>query len=338
MSAAFAVPATHREVHLVTRSTGVPSEEHFTVVEVPVPVPGPGQVLVRTTTLAVLTIMSELIRGRGELPMRPFDVGACVPGPGIAEVVDAGDSGLQVGDLVASQTGGWREYAVLDAQAVQRLDPGALPFPAAHLSQGAAAYLGVVRAGEVRQGDTVFVTSAAGGVGSLAGQIARQRGAARVIGSTSSQRKADILTKELGYDAVVLRNAGSLDEQLRAAAPDGLDVVVDNVGGEQLKSAMALARRGARIALIGALAGQLGDSAVTEIDPHALISGSVTLRGAALFDHLDVIPEWTDLFGRALRDGTLSFPRTVLTGLDQAPRALRELVEGRHIGAVHVEL
>ncbi|GGW94221.1 hypothetical protein GCM10010341_14180 [Streptomyces noursei] len=115
-------------------------------------------------------------------------------------------------------------------------------------------------------------------------------------------------------------------------------MVVDNVGGEQLKSAMALARRGARIALIGALAGQLGDSAVTEIDPRALISGSVTLRGAALFDHLDVIPEWTDFFARALREGTLTFPRTVLNGLDQAPRALRELVEGRHIGAVHVEL
>ncbi|MER7988969.1 hypothetical protein ABTY53_25745 [Streptomyces noursei] len=138
-SAAFAIPAAHREVHLVARPTGVPSEEHFTVVQAPVPAPGPGQVLVRTTTLATLTIMSELIRGRGELPMRPFDVGACVPGPSIGEVVDAGDSGLRVGDLVSSQTAGWREYAALDAQAVRRLDPGALPNPAAHLSQGAAA-------------------------------------------------------------------------------------------------------------------------------------------------------------------------------------------------------
>ncbi|WP_328707597.1 hypothetical protein [Streptomyces sp. GS7] len=142
----------------------------------------------------------------------------------------------------------------------------------------------------------------------------------------------------MGYDAEVLRKAGPIDEQPRAAAPDGLDVVVDNVGGEQPKAAIGLARRGARIALIGTLAGQLGDSATTEIDPHALIAGSIALRGAALYDYLDIIPEWTDFFARALRDGTLTFPRTVLTGLDQAPRALRELVEGRHLGAVHMEL
>ncbi|MFE6685781.1 MDR family NADP-dependent oxidoreductase [Streptomyces sp. NPDC057743] len=338
MPEARTVPATHREVHLVARPTGLPSEEHFAVVTAPVPVPGPGQALVRTTVLAVLTIMSDLIRGRGELPVPPFDLDACVPGPSIGEVVDAGDSGLKVGDIVSSQAGGWREYAALNASAVQRLDPAALPYPAAHLSQGAAAYLGVVHAGEVRRGDTVFVTSAAGGVGSLAGQIAKLRGAARVIGSTSSRRKADILTRELGYDAVVLRGAGPIEEQLRDAAPDGLDVVVDNVGGEQLTAALRVARRGARVALIGALAGQLGASATAEIDPHALITGGVTLRGAALYDHLDVIPEWLDVFGRELRNGTLTFPRAVLTGIDQAPRALGELLAGQHVGAVHVEL
>ncbi|OKH98862.1 hypothetical protein A6A06_24895 [Streptomyces sp. CB02923] len=213
-----------------------------------------------------------------------------------------------------------------------------LPAQAAHLSQGAAAYLGVVRVGEVREGDTVFVTSAAGGVGSLAGQIAKLRGAARVIGSTSSQRKADFLTEELGYDAAVLRGAGSLTEQLRAAAPDGLDVVVDHVGGEQLEAAIAVARRGARIAMIGALAGQLGDAPAAKIDPVAVITGDLTLRGASLYNHFDIVPEWTEVFGRGLRDGTLTFPRTVLKGLDQAPRALRELTEGKLTGSVHVEL
>ncbi|MER7653084.1 MULTISPECIES: zinc-binding dehydrogenase [Streptomyces] len=157
--------------------------------------------------------------------------------------------------------------------------------------------------------------------------------AARVIGSTSSQRKADIPAKELGYDAAVLRDAGCVEEQLRAAAPDGVDVVID-----QLKAAVAVARSGVRVALIGALAGQLGDAPAIGIGPMALITRSITLRGAPLFDHLDIVPEWTGLFGRRLRDGTLSFLRTVPKVLDQAPRALRELMAGRRTGTVHVEL
>ncbi|MEU3878087.1 NADP-dependent oxidoreductase, partial [Streptomyces sp. NPDC029704] len=321
MTAATAVPRTHREVRLAVRPAGAPSEEHFALVEAPVPVPGPGQVLIRNAVLAVPAVLSDLVRGRGHLPMPPVEPGTCVPGPGVGEVVDAGGSTLRPGDLVSSQNSGWREYAAVDARAVHRLDPGALPYPAAHLSQGAAAYMGVVHAGEVRSGDTVFVTSAAGGVGSLAGQIARLHGAARVIGSTSSRRKADVLVQELGYDAVVLRGAGALDEQLRAAAPEGLDVVVDNVGGEQLRAAISVARRGARVALIGALAAQLGDSPTTEIDTMALIAGGITVRGAALHDHLAVIPEWVEVFGRGLREGTLTFPRAVLRRLEQAPRA-----------------
>ncbi|WP_260476185.1 zinc-binding dehydrogenase [Streptomyces sp. WAC 06783] len=106
--------------------------------------------------------------------------------------------------------------------------------------------------------------------------------AARVIGSTSSQRKADIPAKELGYDAAVLRDAGCVEEQLRAAAPDGVDVVIDQVGGDRLKAAVAVARSGVRVALIGALAGQLGDAPAIDIDPMALITHSITLRGATL--------------------------------------------------------
>ncbi|KWT56557.1 hypothetical protein ADL21_39145 [Streptomyces albus subsp. albus] len=115
-------------------------------------------------------------------------------------------------------------------------------------------------------------------------------------------------------------------------------MVIDQVGGDQLKAAVAVARSGARVALIGALSGQLGNTPTIDIDPVALITRGITLRGATLFDHLDIVPERTGVFGRGLRDGTLSFPRTVLKGLDQAPRALRELIAGRHTGTVHVEL
>ncbi|MGW7638311.1 zinc-binding dehydrogenase [Streptomyces decoyicus] len=330
---------THREVRLAARPQGPVTDDLFEIVEVPVPEPGPGQVLVRNTVMGVAAVMRTLMDETSVVPMPSYEIGEPLHGAAVGEVVAAPGTGLQPGDLVEHRFG-WREYAVVDADQVQRLDPGLLPDPAAYLSQGPTAWMGVVRGAEVRPGDTVFVTGAAGGVGSLAGQIARLRGAARIIGSTGSQEKADRLIKEFGYDAVVIRGAGPIEEQLRTAAPDGIDAVFDNVGGEQLRAALALANRGARFAIVGALAAQLSrdGKATVEIDTLSLLSRSITLRGVALYEHLDLIPEWNQRFGEGLREGTLTFPHARLQGIVQAPRALRELTEGRHLGAVVVEL
>ncbi|WP_328742696.1 NADP-dependent oxidoreductase [Streptomyces caniferus] len=333
-------PRTHREVRLAARPQGPVTDDLFEIVEVPVPEPGPGQVLVRNTVMGVAAVMRTLMDETSVVPMPSYEIGEPLHGAAVGEVVAAPGTDLQPGDLVEHRLG-WREYAVVDADQAHRLDPGLLPDPAACLSQGPTAWMGVVRGAEVRPGDTVFITGAAGGVGSLAGQIARLRGAARIIGSTGSREKADRLIKEFGYDAVVIRGGGPMEEQLRAAAPEGIDAVFDNVGGEQLQAALALANRGARIAIVGALAGQLsGDTTATkvEIDTLALLSHSITLRGVALYEHLDLIPEWNQRFGEGLREGTLTFPHARLQGIEQAPRALRELTEGRHLGAVLVEL
>ncbi|GAA2355074.1 NADP-dependent oxidoreductase [Streptomyces cuspidosporus] len=335
------VPAVHREVRLAVRPRPARplSVDHFEVVEVPVPEPGPGQLLVRNRVMAVTAVMRTLMNSEADLFMPPYVAGEALWGLAVGEVVAAPGGAAEVGELVEHRFG-WREYAVVDAAEAHRLDPEALPDPAAHLSQGPSAWMGVVRGAEVRSGDTVFVTGAAGGVGSLAGQIARLRGAKRVIGSTGSPRKAEVLTRELGYDAVVLRGAGPIEEQLREAAPDGLDAVFDNVGGEQLRAALALARRGARFAIVGALSGQATGAATApvEIDTVALTARGITLRGIALYDHMDVIPEWTAEFGRGLRAGTLTFPHVRLSGVERGPRALCELLEGRHVGAVLVDL
>ncbi|MFH9421369.1 MDR family NADP-dependent oxidoreductase [Streptomyces sp. NPDC017529] len=333
------LPATHREVRLTGRPEGPLTDDLFEVVEVPVPRPGPGQVLVRNTTMAVAAVMRTLMDEVTNVPMPSFVPGEALYGSAIGEVAEAPGGEYAPGDLVEHNLG-WREYALVDAAALQRRDPDLLPDPAAYLSQGPTAYMGVVRGADVRPGDTVFVSGAAGGVGSLAGQIARLRGAARVIGSTGSQRKADHLVKELGYDAAVIRGAGPIEEQLREAAPDGLDAVFDNVGGEQLQAAIALANRGARIALVGALSTQLADSGrhTTEIDTLSLLARSVTLRGVALYDHPEVIDEWNEEFGRGLKEGSLTFPHARLHGIEEAPRALQELIAGRHLGAVLVEL
>ncbi|MFI8993833.1 MDR family NADP-dependent oxidoreductase [Streptomyces sp. NPDC053542] len=333
-------PATHREIRLAARADGALTPDHFTVADTPLPVPVPGTVLVRNRFMAVTAVMRTMMTA-AELPMPSYVPGRALWGAAIGEVVEAPGGGFAPGDLVRHDLG-WREYALVDAARAQRIDPEALPDPAAHLSQGATAWGALVRIAQVRPGDTVFITGAAGGVGSLAGQLARRLGARRVIGSTGSESKAEYLVKELGYDEVVLRGAGPVGPQLRRAAPNGIDVLLDTVGGEQLAAALESARTGARFALVGALSAQLGEgdgtTAPVELDAGLVVTRRVTLRGFSVRDHPGLAQEWTEEFGRGLRDGTLIFAHSRLRGLDQAPEALRELVQGDHTGAVLVEL
>ncbi|WP_329558000.1 NADP-dependent oxidoreductase [Streptomyces uncialis] len=333
------VPATHREVHLAARPEGPLTTDHFRLVEAPVPVAGPRRILVRNRLMGVTAVMRTLMAGNGELPMPGYAPGAVLSGPAVGEVISAPEGSLKRGDLV-EHNAGWREYAVLGEDEAQRLDLEALPDPVAHLSQGFVAWLAVVRGAEIRAGDTVLVTGAAGGVGTMAGQFARLHGAARVIGSTSSRQKADRLTDRLGYDAAVIRSAGPIDDQLRALAPDGLDAVIDLVGGDQLRAALAQARQGARIALVGSLASQTAGSATAPvvIDTAHVLNQGITLRGIAGHAHLDALGQWTEEFGRGLRAGTLTVPHTLVHGIDRAPQALCDLLAGRHIGAVLIEL
>ncbi|ARF57926.1 MDR family NADP-dependent oxidoreductase [Streptomyces gilvosporeus] len=335
-----AIPATHREVRLASHVDSELTLHHFTVAEVPVPRPGPGQVLVRTRLMAVTAAMRTQMTGV-TLPMPSFEPGRALWGSAVGEVVSAPDGGFTPGELVHHPYG-WREFAVAEESVLQRIDPEVLPTPAAALSQGATAWGALTRAAEIRSGDTVFVTGAAGGVGSLAGQIARRLGAGRVIGSTSSERKAQRLRAELGYDDTVVRGAGPLESQLRRAAPDGIDVLLDTVAGEQLTAALAHARPGARFALVGALSTQLaGDGGIASpvgLDAGLIITRRITLRGFGRYAHPELIGEWNREFGRGLRDGSLVFPHTLLRGIDQAPRGLCELIQGRHTGSVLIEL
>ncbi|MFJ3951790.1 NADP-dependent oxidoreductase [Streptomyces sp. Je 1-4] len=333
------IPSLHREVRLAARAEGELTAHHFMIAEVPVPEPEPGQVLVRNRVMAVTAAMRTQMTGI-RLPMASFVPGQALWGSAVGEVVAAPGGGFTPGELVQHPYG-WREFAAVEESRVRSLAEDPLPTPAAHLSQGATAWGALRLAAEVRPGDTVFISGAAGGVGSLAGQLARRLGAGRVVGSTGSERKAARLRAELGYDDTVVRGAGPIERQLRRAAPDGIDVLLDTVGGEQLTAALAVARADARFALVGALSSQLGGSgaiAPVELDPGLIIMRRVALRGFGLHAHPDLPQEWAKEFGQGLREGSLVFPHALLKGIQQAPRALSELTQGRHIGAVLVEL
>ncbi|MEU4116100.1 NADP-dependent oxidoreductase [Kitasatospora sp. NPDC028055] len=337
------MPTTARVVRLTARPEGLPGPEHFTVTEEPLPAPGPGEALVRNRAFLVFPGLRILISGQGsDLPLPHIAPGDALFGPALGEVLAApADGPLRPGDLV-THLHGWRDQLVADAGQFTPVPTG-FPDPTALVSAASAGYGALTRSAPVRPGDVVLVTAAAGAVGTLAGQIARLLGAARVIGTTRSPAKAERLTAELGYDTVLVPGERPFAEQLAEAAPEGLDVVLDLVGGEQLTAAVDAARRGARFALVGAVSGQLdparrgGDSPAV-IDSFRVTTHGLSLRGFTVLDHPDLEAEWRERLGSWLSSGDLVFPRTPVAGIERAPQALTRVFTGDTFGATLVEL
>ena len=327
------------EIRLASRPKGWPTADNFAVATVDVPEPGPGQVLVRNTLMSV----DPYMRGRMndvESYVPPFLLGAPLDGAAVGEVVASQAPGLAPGDQVVHILG-WREYAVLDADKVFRIDPDAAP-PAAYLgvlgATGLTAYVGLTEIAGMKPGDVVFVSGAAGAVGSVAGQVAKLLGASRVIGSAGSPAKVEYL-KQLGFDAAFDYHDGRVKDQLRAAAPDGIDVYFDNVGGDHLEAAIAAMRRYGRIAMCGAIGQYNADSAPTAPRNLAkMIGWRITMRGFIVTDHFGLRGEFLAKATRWLRDGKLQHRETYVDGLANAPEAFLGMMRGDNTGKMLVRL
>lgn len=341
---------TNREVRLKARLKGLPAPEDFEIVSTSVPEVGAGEVLVRNRYFLVSASLRTMVSvGAEDVPGVPFpalNAGDALRGEALGEVVQApAGSPLQPGDMV-THFKGWRDYAAVPVGECHRVGQP-LPEPVGylgHMGHGWTAYAALTCAVQIRPGDTVFVSSAAGAIGSMAGQIARRLGARRVIGSTSSREKARRLVTDLGYDAAVIRGDGrSFVSQLEDAAEGGIDVFVDMVAGEQLQAALAVAREGARFVIIGTLSGQLaatgtGRTAPVELDAVQILLKRITMRGYSADDNPEAKREWSERFPEWLRSGEIKFPHTVIDGLEQATIALSDTVHGRHLGTVFVKL
>jgi 2-alkenal reductase len=339
-----------REVRLKARLKGLPTPGDFEVVRAYVPELGTHDVLVRNHYCLISASLRAMVsEGAEDVPGVPFpclSAGDTLRGEALGEVVKApADSGLSPGDMV-THFHGWRDYAVVPMQACQRIGEP-LPAPAGYLGylgHGWTAYAALTRGVHISRGDTVFISSAGGAIGSMAGQIARRLGARRVIGSTSSREKARRLVSELGYDAAVIRGHDTpFASQLLDAAEGGIDVFVDSVGGEQLQAAVTVAREGARFVVLGALSGQLsatgtGRTAPAEIDTVQFLLRRITLRGYSADDNPEARSEWYEQFAQWLRTSEIAFPHTVVDGLDNAPLALCDTTQGRYLGMVLVKL
>jgi NADPH-dependent curcumin reductase CurA len=327
-----------REVRLRRHLEGELTTDHFEVVETEVP---DAEVLVRTQLVHLAAAFKDLMKADCDLPMPPFEVGKRVGGGAIGTVVRSASPDLAVGDTVQSFTG-WGEYSAGAAGQFHRVDPNLFPSNAYYLSQGPTAYYGMVDVAEVGPDDVVFVSGAAGGVGSLAGQIARCRGAKRVIGSAGSPAKVDYLVRELGYDAAFDYHDGPVVEQLRALAPEGISVFFDNVGGEQFEAAVEAAAPGARFALCGALSAQAGvdpRAGFPRLDVLAAITKRLSLLPFACYHLPEQIAAWGVHFGQWLAEGRFVYSHVVVDGgIDDTPAALVDLLEGRYTGNVTLRL
>jgi hypothetical protein len=330
-----------REFHLASRPVGWPTPENFAFVDVEVPDPGPGQVLVRNTYMSVDPYMRGRMNDvRSYVP--PFQVGKALDGGAIGEVIASGSDTIPVGATVLHSLG-WRDLALLDATHARIVDPLAAPTPATYLgalgTTGFTAYVGLLDIAGLREGDVVFVSGAAGAVGSIAGQIAKLRGASRVIGSAGSAAKVNHLVDKLGFDAAFNYHDGPVHRQLAAAAPDGIDVYFDNVGGDHLTAAIYALHNFGRVALCGAIdAYNATDARPGPPNLGLAVSKRLTLRGFIVIDHHDRMPAFLAEVAPWIRDGRVVADETVVHGLEHAPDAFIGLLRGENVGKMVVAI
>jgi len=323
-----------REIRLARRPHGEPVDDDFELAVRELREPEEGEVLVRNLYMSV----DPYMRGRmndAKSYVPPFELGKALQGGAVGEIDGTGE--LVVHDR------GWREHAVVRED---RVRPAPLPHgvsPSALLGAlgmpGMTAWVGVTEIAPVREGETVFISAAAGAVGSVAGQICKARGC-RVVGSAGGAAKAEYVRDVLGFDACFDYRAIEPRDALREIAPDGVDVYFDNVGGVQLEAAIGALNRGGRIALCGAV------SQYNAVEPAPgprnmglLVGKRATLRGFIVSDHADREGEFRGEVGGLVADGRLTLAETVVEGgLEVAPRAFIDMLRGVHLGKVVVAL
>jgi NADPH-dependent curcumin reductase CurA len=339
-----------REVRVRRHAVGAAAGEDFHVIEVPMPEPADGEVLVRNTWTSVDPAIRIRLAARAPAGyVRSFRLEAPMDGiMTVGEVVESRAEGFVPGDTVWHGYG-WREYAAVppgaaalgELHALRRLDTTIAPAQA-YLGplggMGLTAYVGLFDVAELRDGDVVWVSAAAGAVGSLVAQLAKLRGHA-VIGSAGSDTKVAHLLDELGLDAAFNYKRGALEEQLRAAAPDAIDVYFDNVGGDHLRAALAVLRRWGRVAICGAVSQYQRDRPVPGPDNlFQAVANDLTLRGFRASSYVHRIDAMQQEIAGWLRAGRLRYRETVFEGLERAPEALARMLAGDTVGKTLVRI
>ncbi|WP_313802936.1 NADP-dependent oxidoreductase [Sphingobium sp.] len=329
-----------REIRLADRPTGVPSCRAFVAADVEIPEPALGEVQIRNLWLSIdPAIRGRMYAAKSYIP--PFEIGDVIASPAIGEIISSNDPLFISGDIVLSDAG-WRDYANLPAAEVEKLPPMDLPAQAflgiAGIT-GLAAYAGLLRVAKLKPGDVVFISAASGAVGSTACLIAKMMGH-KVIATAGGPTKTAFLRDALGVDAAIdYRAEPNLRKALAAAAPEGIDVYFDNVGGPCLEAAIGCANLHARFAICGMIAGYNVIEPMAAPRNMTLIPAKrIGMKGFIVFDHLDLMPAYREKLAAWHGAGKLNWRETVVEGLDNAPQAFVDLFSGGNIGKMLVRL
>ena len=329
---------TSREIQLTSHPHGIPTHDNFHIAQTTLGYLQDQDVLVRNHFMSV----DPYMRGRmnpGQSYVAPFKLGQPLDGGAVGEVIESRAAGFTPGDIVTSRCG-WRECFIAQATQLQRVDSEFRPL-SIHLGvlgmTGMTAWVGLNLA-QVKANDVIYISGAAGAVGNVAGQLAKIRGC-RVIGSAGSEQKVMTLRTKFGYDVAFNYNSGSISKQLTLAAPEGIDVYFDNIGGETLEAALTAMRPHGRILMCGGISSYNADTPRPgPANLFNITTKRLTMQGMIVGDWMDRQAEFAAEVGSLYRTGRLKNLETVISGIDHAVDAFIGLFNGQNMGKMVVKL
>lgn len=329
----------NRQIRLRQRPDGRIDEQTFETVEEPVPQPGPGEALVRNLYLSIDPTNRAWI-GAEPTYLPPVGIGEVMRAVGLGRVEASSSDDYPEGALVTGLVG-WQDFTITGATGIPLTVVPELGLPLECMLgalgvTGITAWFGVEEIGRPQEGETFVVSAAAGAVGSVAGQLAKLRGA-RVVGIAGGTDKCDWLVDELGFDAAIDRHAEDWRETLRAACPDGVDVDFENVGGEIMEAVFAMLNLNARVALCG-LISEYNDDPRPGPNLRRVLMNRVLIKGFIVLDWFDRFPEAITKLGALVAEGKVQDRHTVVEGLERAPEACNMLFDGQNVGKLIVKL
>ena len=330
--------ATNLQVQLATRPTGWVEESNFRFVESPVPKPGPGQLLVKNLWLS----LDPYMRGRmsdAKSYATPVQIGEVMVGGVVGEVVESNHPKFKPGDNVVGPLG-WQLYAVSNGEGLAKVDPKLVPlsyYLGVAGMPGATAWVGLLEHCQPKVGETVAVTAASGAVGSVVGQLAKLQGC-RAVGIAGGRSKCEYVIKELGFDACVDYKAGNLQDDLKAATPEGIDCYFENVGGELMDAAFRRLNPYSRVALCGLIADYNATEPYGVKMIRSVLVSRVNIRGFIVSDRQDLYLRAVSQLAKLVAQGKLKYRETMAEGLRSAPAAFIGMLKGANFGKQLVKL